>query len=90
VAPPSGYYGNAARNVLYGPGIHNWDIGIQKSFPIPVREGMHLEFRGEMFNAFNHTQFNAPASSVAAPATFGLVSSARPPRLVQFALRLLF
>ena len=90
VAPPSGYYGNAARNVLYGPGIHNWDIGIQKLFPIPVREGMHLEFRGEMFNAFNHTQFNAPASSVAAPATFGLVNSARPPRLVQFALRLLF
>lgn len=90
VAPASGYYGNAARNVLYGPGINNWDIGIQKSFPIPVREGTRLEFRGEMFNAFNHAQFGAPSSGTGAPATFGLISSARAPRLVQFALRLLF
>lgn len=89
-APATGYYGSASRNVLYGPGTNNWDIGIQKSFPIPLYEAMRLEFRGEMFNAFNHAQFNAPASSVAAPATFGLVNSARTPRLVQFALRLLF
>lgn len=89
VAPPTGYYGNASRNVLYGPGIHNWDIGIQKSFPIPAGEASRLEFRGELFNAFNHAQFGAPNSGVVSP-TFGLVSSARAPRLVQLALRLIF
>ncbi|HMJ60414.1 MAG TPA: TonB-dependent receptor [Bryobacteraceae bacterium] len=87
VAPQSGFYGNAARNVLYGPGIHNWDIGVQKMFPI--HEDLRLEFRGEMFNAFNHAQFNAPNASVVG-STFGLIDSARPPRLVQFAMRLLF
>jgi hypothetical protein len=87
VAPLSGYYGNSARNVLYGPGTHNWDIGIQKFFPI--HEELRLEFRGEMFNAFNHAQFNAPNSSVVG-STFGLINSARAPRLVQFAMRRLF
>jgi hypothetical protein len=87
VAPLSGYYGNSARNVLYGPGTHNWDIGIQKFFPI--HEELRLEFRGEMFNAFNHAQFNAPNSSVVG-STFGLINSARAPRLVQFAMRMLF
>jgi hypothetical protein len=87
VAPLSGYYGNSARNVLYGPGTHNWDIGIQKFFPI--HEELRLEFRGEMFNAFNHAQFNAPNSSVVG-STFGLINSARAPRLGQFAMRMLF
>jgi hypothetical protein len=88
-AAPTGYYGNAGRNILYGPGINNWDIGIEKYFPIPVREGTRLQFRGEMFNAFNHAQFNLPGSTVNTP-NFGLVNSARAPRLVQLALRLLF
>jgi hypothetical protein len=88
-AAPTGFYGNAGRNILYGPGIHNWDIGIEKYFPIPVREGTRLQFRGEMFNAFNHAQFNLPGSTVNTP-NFGLVNSARAPRLVQLALRLLF
>jgi hypothetical protein len=88
-APPAGYYGNAGRNILYAPGIHNYDIGIEKFFRIPVSEAMRLQFRGELFNAFNHAQFGAPNSSVVAP-NFGQISSARAPRLVQFALRLLF
>jgi hypothetical protein len=88
-APPSGYYGNAGRNVLYGPGIHNWDIGIEKMWGIPLREGTRLQFRGELFNAFNHAQFGLPTSSVVSP-TFGLINSARPPRLIQLGLRLLY
>jgi hypothetical protein len=87
VAPPAGYFGNASRNVLYAPGIHNWDIGIQKFFPI--LESVKTEFRAEMFNAFNHAQFGAPNSSVVSP-NFGLISSSRAPRLVQFALRVIF
>jgi hypothetical protein len=88
-APPTGYYGNAGRNILYGPGIHNYDIGIEKYFPLPVNETTRLQFRAELFNAFNHAQFGLPASQVNTP-NFGLISSARAPRLVQLALRLLF
>jgi hypothetical protein len=86
-APPAGYFGNASRNVMYGPGINNWDIGVQKIFP--VWERFKIEFRGEMFNAFNHAQFGAPNSLVSSP-TFGLISSVGAPRLIQFALRAIF
>ncbi|HYO82542.1 MAG TPA: carboxypeptidase-like regulatory domain-containing protein [Bryobacteraceae bacterium] len=88
-APPAGYYGNAARNVLYGPGVNNWDIGLEKNWPLPLGEGSRLQLRGEFFNAFNHAQFGQPNSGVASP-TFGLISSARPPRLIQLGMRLLF
>jgi hypothetical protein len=56
---------------------------------IPLREGTRLQFRGELFNAFNHAQFGLPTSSVVSP-TFGLINSARPPRLIQLGLRLLY
>lgn len=88
-AAPTGYYGNAGRNILYGPGVHNWDFGIEKYFQLPFTEASRLQVRGEFFNAFNHAQFGLPNSSVVAP-TFGLVGSARAPRLIQFALRLLY
>ncbi len=47
-----GTSGNAGRNIIRGPGFHNWDISIFKS--IPLREQMRFEFRAEFFNAFNH------------------------------------
>jgi hypothetical protein len=88
-ATPVGYFGNAGRNVLYGPGINNWDTGIEKFFPIPLREQMRLQFRAELFNTWNHAQFNAP-NSATNTTNFGLISSARAPRLVQFGMKLLF
>lgn len=88
--PAVGYFGNGGRNPLYGPGIDKWDLGIEKIFPIPIREAMRLQFRGEFFNAFNHTQFNPPNSAVTSGANFGLISSARAPRLIQLGLKLLF
>jgi hypothetical protein len=42
-----------------------------------------------MFNAFNHTQFGEPNTTAGNP-NFGLVGSARAPRLVQLGLKLLF
>ncbi|MGH9721852.1 MAG: carboxypeptidase regulatory-like domain-containing protein [Bryobacteraceae bacterium] len=87
--PRTGFFGNAGRNTIHGPGIHNWDLGIQKHFPIPLREGMRLQFRAEMFNAFNHAQFSNPAGNLAST-NYGLVTSARQPRRVQFALKLMF
>lgn len=68
--PPLGQLGMLARNAFHGPGIHNYDLGFMKN--IPLREECALQFRAEMFNAFNHAQFSAGSSSllrgIAAPA----------------------
>jgi hypothetical protein len=85
--PESGLFGDSGWNVLSGPGINNWDVGIQKYFS--VTERVRFQFRAEMFNAFNHAQFGLPDGNVA-DAGFGLVGSATSPRLVQFALKLLY
>src|SRR6266852_3351943 len=50
-----GTFGNAGRNIIQGPGYKTWDTSLVKQFPI--REQMHLEFRGEFFNILNHTNF---------------------------------
>jgi len=80
--------GNGGRNILEGPGINNFDIGIFKNFQI--REGFKLEFRYEMFNAFNHTQWQAPSANVENAATFGQIVDTRNPRISQFVLKLVF
>jgi hypothetical protein len=104
-APAFGTLGALTRNAFHGPGINNFDLGVIKNFP--VSERLRLQFRTEMFNAFNHAQFAfsgaSLASSIAAPASgeaepsiqyidpsqFGRVS-ARSPRVVQFAIKLVW
>lgn len=86
--PASGYFGNSGRDPLHGPGLNNWDLGIQKEFHIPVTEQSRLQFRGEFFNAFNHAQFTNPDSNTGDGAKFGTVSGTQSPRLVQVALKL--
>ena len=89
VTPPTGYFGNAGRDVIYGPGINNWDLGFQKFFPL-ASDQRRLEFRVEMFNAFNHAQFSLPNANVANGANFGRVAGASAPRLIQMGMKLLF
>ena len=54
-APRGLTLGDAGRNVLRNPTRWNLDMTLAKSFR--VTEGTHLEFRTEVFNVFNHTQF---------------------------------
>jgi hypothetical protein len=82
--PAAGYFGNSGRGVLFGPGVNNWDTAITKNFAI--RERSRLEFRAEFFNTWNHAQFNNPDANTG-DGNFGLVSSARSPRLIQGALK---
>lgn len=89
-APLTGYFGNSGRAPLNGPGINNWDVGIEKNFAIPVREQTRLQFRAEMFNTFNHAQFGLPNQNTGAGANFGRISGARAPRLIQLGLKLLW
>ena len=60
--PKKGTFGNAGVNVMRNPGINNWDLSITKKFPLHS-EQRWLQFRTELFNAWNHTQWNAFANS---------------------------
>jgi len=83
-----GSIGNAPRTICCASGINNWEFGFLKSTPIGER--YKLDFRGELFNAFNHTQFFQPDGNTTDGTDFGRVKRARDPRLVQFALKFYF
>ena len=86
-APPPGYYGNASTGIIAGPGFINFDMAGYKDFAI--REHTSIEFRGELFNIFNHPNFNGLQTGYGA-GNFGALTSAADPRIVEFALRLQF
>ncbi len=85
--PPQGQFGNAGRNILDGPGYQNVNASLLKN--TKLTEQVNLQFRAEFFNLFNHPNFNLPDNFLGSP-TFGVVSSARDPRHIQFGLKLLF
>jgi hypothetical protein len=87
VFPPSGTFGNAGRNILDGPGFHNVNASLSKNTALSER--LNLQFRAEVFNLFNHPNFNLPDNFLGSP-TFGRITSARDPRHIQFGLKLLF
>jgi len=86
-APAAGFFGNAGRNLLRGPGIHNWDASLFKTFAASDR--VNIQFRAEAFNLFNHTNFDAVSTTFGA-GNFGQVTSARTARVVQFGLKVEF
>jgi hypothetical protein len=86
---PSQPFGNLSRNAVRGPGFWQPDFAVNKTFRIPVREGMGLQFRSEFFNIFNHTNFGFPDPNISS-ATFGRITTTLPARQIQFALKLNF
>ena len=88
VEAPLGQIGSARRTICCGPRIANLNLAVHKT--VVLREATHLEFRTEFFNLLNHTQFFNPDGNITDKTTFGQVTRARDPRLVQFALRLTF
>lgn len=88
VVPALYTFGNAARNVLVGPGTVNFDASLARTFRIGER--WELEFRGDAFNLANTPHFYAPNVSLG-NADFGRIGEARPDvRQIQFALKLKF
>jgi len=86
--PPSYTFGNVGRNTVYGPGMQTLDAALERVFPIS--EAMQLQFRGEFFNALNHTNLGTPNRFVNTP-QFGTITEAQTPnRELQFSLRLSF
>jgi hypothetical protein len=73
---------------LRAPMLNKWDITAMKGFRI--REGVELKFRAEFYNAFNHTNFAGPNTTVTS-SNFGRITSTFVgPRQIQLALRLVF
>lgn len=60
--PVAGGYGNLPRNALKGPGFSQFDLIFDKRFRFT--ESVNLEFRTEIFNILNHTNFANPASTL--------------------------
>ena len=85
--PALGQFGNSGRSILRGPGINNLDLGFFKNFSLP--KDATLQFRVEAFNAFNHPQFQGVSQNITS-ANFGVVTSARPGRIVQLGAKLLW
>jgi len=103
VLQPKGFYGNEGRNVLSGPDLKVFDLTVIKKTAITERVSM--EFRTEVFNLFNHTNFAGPEPNNRAvfvradpitdapeiPATFGqLTKTATSSRQIQFGLKFIF
>jgi hypothetical protein len=82
-----GTIGTGGRNQLRNPGMWNVDYSLFKSFPI--RERLSFQFRGELFNAFNHANLGNPIAAVN-NVNFGRINTAGDPRIMQLALRLAF
>jgi hypothetical protein len=105
--PAFGSNGNSGRNILIGPGFSNVDFSVAKSFPIrkgPAADTMHLDFRAEFFNFFNHPNWAQPVNNLSSPqvgqitSTYGGISggynsfsiATYGARVIQFALKLYF
>src|ERR1700730_12810195 len=65
-----GTIGNSPRSICCGPGINNTDVSFNKSTQISER--LRMEFRGDIFNVWNHAQFYSVDGNVGNQgATFG-------------------
>jgi len=80
-----GTFGNSGRNILYGPGFNNLDMGLAKIFPLG-QEKYHLMFRSEFFNATNTPHFRLGPQLLPSP-QIGQITSALDPRIIQFSLK---
>jgi Carboxypeptidase regulatory-like domain len=83
----TGSFGTAGRNIIIGPGFQNFDFALSRNFN--VTERFRIQFRTELFNAFNHANFNYPAAIENAE-NFGRIASALDPRQIQFGLKIIF
>ena len=88
--PPLGQFNNGTqRTICCGPGLIDWDFSVHKK--ILLTESKYFQFRAEIFNLFNRTNFSNPDGGYSDGATgFGKITSAGDPRLVQFAMKFFF
>jgi hypothetical protein len=84
---PQGRFGNSGNGNVRDPGLQLYNFSVARFFNLTER--MSLQFRAEFLNAFNHPNYQAPDNN-SSDSTFGTISSAYPPRNIQFGLKLVF
>lgn len=90
-AQAQGTLGTERRNVLYGPHYRHTDLSLIKVFPI--HEATNVEFRAEGFNITNTANFSTPNAVAQTTSNFGTITAMSPayaPRVIQFALKLVY
>jgi hypothetical protein len=83
----TGTFGDVGRNGLRGPGYGDVDLSLVKE--ILPQERIHAQFRAEAFNTLNQVNFSNPTATFTS-GTYGQITSAGSPRVLQFGLKLLF
>ena len=87
-APPAYAFGNVSRNSVVGPSLQTVDVSVVRSFPLGER--VHLETRGEFFNALNHTNLGTPNRFVNTAGFGSITEVTTPGREIQLSARLSF
>jgi hypothetical protein len=87
VYAPVGQFGSLGRSTILGPGSWNADVALFRTFGITERQ--RIDFRAEAFNIFNHTRLASPVTTMNSP-SYGQITAAAPPRIMQFALKYVF
>ena len=100
-ANTAGTYGQTRPYEFYGPHYTNVDTALSKF--IPLHEALQLEARAECFNCFNHTNYANPGGAIngsgtgvtnpgtaLSASTFGTITAANPPRILQLSLKMDF
>jgi hypothetical protein len=83
----AGQFGDAGRNIARGPDFTNVDVSLVRTFGLTSTT--RLQVRAEAFNIANHPNFGLPVADLNS-ANFGRIFSAASPRLLQFAVKLMF
>jgi hypothetical protein len=87
-APAAFQFGNSARTFGSGPDQVNFDIALDKTFSLT--EALNLQFRTEMFNVFNHAQFDLPNTAIGTGSSGTITATINDGRVIQFGLKLVF
>jgi hypothetical protein len=85
--PAMGTFGNSGVGAIAGPGTWQFDASLSRTFQLTERQ--KLEFRAEAFNVTNSFLMNNPTTNFNS-GSFGRVTSAKDPRIMQFALKYVF
>ena len=87
--PADGSFGTSGIGTERAPSFFSMDFSVGKKFAITEKQ--YVDFRTEFFNGLNHVSWAPPGRSIAAPASFGAVTSqVQGPRNIQFGLKYVF
>jgi hypothetical protein len=93
---PDARLGTAGAGTVRGPSLYLWNFSFRKEF-ILHGENYRLQFRADMVNAFNHTNFRFSSTSALlanntniSSGDYGHPTTAGPPRNIQLGLRFMF